>query len=236
MSSSTAMRNPCSAAWNGSWRREIGQFEELPKMGNTFNYQTQRLVTLAKDGDQSALAQLCKAYTERVLRIVRMRMGPELRSKLESMDLVQDAFISVLRDMGDFTYQNEGDFLRWVSKIAENRIRDNLDKFHADKRDIHKEIPLNDNSSTTQDTFVRVSGPVDAATPSLIMSKKEDLNKLEKAMDKLKPEYRKVITLTKIEGLSYKEAADRLGKGPDAVRMLLSRALAALSRSFEKTE
>jgi len=205
-------------------------------MGNTFNYQTQRLVTLAQDGDQSALDQLCKAYNERVLRIIRMRMGPELRTKMESMDLVQDAFISALRDLGNFTYKNEGDFLRWVSKIAENRLRDNLDKFHANKRDIHKEIPLNDNRSSTQDTFVGISGPVETATPSLIMSKQEDLNKLEKAMDKLNPEYREVITLTKIEGLSYKEAGTKLGKGADAVRMLLSRALTALSRSFEETE
>ncbi len=202
-------------------------------MGNTFNYQTQRLVTLAQNGDESALDQLCKVYNERILRIVRMRMGPELRTKLQSMDLVQDAFISALRSLENFTYKNEGDFLRWVSKIAENRLRDNLDKLHTDKRDIRKEKPLN-NRSTTRDTFVGISGPVDTTTPSLIMSRREDLNKLETAMDKLKPEYREVITLTKIEGLSYKEAADKLGKGSDAVRMLLSRAMAALSQSFEK--
>ncbi len=205
-------------------------------MGNTYNYQTQRLLTLVKDGDESALNQLCKAYNERVLRIVRMRMGPELRTKLESMDLVQDTFISALRSLENFTYKNEGDFLRWVSKIAENRLRDNLDKLHADKRDIRKEIPLNKNRSTTQDTFVGISGPVDTTTPSLIISRREDLNRLEKAMDKLKPEYREVITLTKIEGLSYKEVGDKLGKGADAVRMLLSRAMTSLSQSFEKIE
>jgi RNA polymerase sigma-70 factor (ECF subfamily) len=204
-------------------------------MGNTFNYQTQRLVTLAKNGDQSALDQLCKVYNERVLRIIRMRMGPELRTKMESMDLVQDAFISALRSLENFTYKNEGDFLRWVSKIAENRLRDNLDKLHADKRDIRQEIPLN-NRSDTQETFAGISGPVDTATPSLIMSRREELNKLEKAMDKLKPEYREVITLTKIEGLSYKEAGQRLGKNADAVRMLLSRAMATLSQSFEEVE
>jgi RNA polymerase sigma-70 factor, ECF subfamily len=204
-------------------------------MGNTFNYQTQRLVTLAKDGDQAALDQLCKVYNERVLRIIRMRMGPELRTKLESMDLVQDAFISALRSLENFTYKNEGDFLRWVSKIAENRLRDNLDKLHADKRDIRQEIPLNKRSAT-QETSAGISGPVDTATPSLIMSRREELNKLEKAMDKLKPEYREVITLTKIEGLSYKEAGQRLGKNADAVRMLLSRAMATLSQSFEEVE
>ena len=162
-------------------------------------------------------------------------MGPELRTKLQSMDLVQDAFISALRSLENFTYKNEGDFLRWISKIAENRIRDNLDKLHADKRDIRKEIPLN-NRSATQNTLAGISAPVDTTTPSLIMSRREDLNKLEKAMDKLKPEYREVITLTKIEGLSYKEAADKLGKGADAVRMLLSRAITAMSQSFEKIE
>jgi len=205
-------------------------------MGSTFNYQTQRLVTLAKSGDQSALNQLCKVYNERVLRIVRMRMGPELRTKLESMDLVQDAFISALRSLENFTYKNEGDFLRWVSKIAENRLRDNLDKIHTDKRDIRKEIPLISDRDTVQESFAQTLGPVDSTTPSLIISKREDLNKLEKAMDKLRPEYREVITLTKIEGLSYKEAGDKLKKGPDAVRMLLSRAIAALSQNFEKIE
>jgi len=205
-------------------------------MDNSLNYQTQRLVTLAQNGDESALERLCKVYNERVLRIIRMRMGPELRTKMQSMDLVQDAFISALRSLDNFTYKNEGDFLRWVSKIAENRIRDNFDKIHANKRDARKEIPLNNNSSSTQDTFVGISGPVDNTTPSLIMSKREDLNKLEKAMEKLKPEYREVITLTKIEGFTYKEAAEKMGKGSDAVRMLLSRAITALSQSFEKTE
>ncbi len=205
-------------------------------MGNTFNYQTQRLVTMAQNGDEAALDRLCKVYNERVLRIVRMRMGPELRTKMQSMDLVQDAFISALRSMENFTYRNEGDFLRWISKVAENRIRDNFDKIHANKRDARKEIPLNSNSSSTQDTFIGISGPVDNTTPSLIMSKREDLNKLEKAMEQLKPEYREVITLTKIEGLTYKEAAEKMGKGPDAVRMLLSRAITALSQSFEKPE
>jgi len=204
-------------------------------MGNTFNYQTQRLVTLAKAGDQAALEQLCKVYNERVLRIIRMRIGPELRTKLESMDLVQDAFISTLRSLENFTYKNEGDFLRWVSKIAENRLRDNLDKLHANKRDIRQEIPLN-NKTTTQETFVGISEPIDTTTPSVIISRREELNKLERAMDKLKPEYREVINLTKIEGLSYKEAGQRLGKNADAVRMLLSRAVAALSQSFEDIE
>ena len=66
------------------------------------------------------------------------------------------------------------------------------------------------------------------------MSKKEDLAKLAKAIDKLKPEYREAIVLTKIDGLSYAEIGDRLGKSADAVRMLATRAMAALATAFRR--
>lgn len=201
-------------------------------MADSYNYKTQRLISLAKGGDESALDRLCKVYGERVRRIVRLRMGRELRSKMESMDVVQDAFISALRSLDDFTYDNEGDFLRWLSKIAENRIRDNLEKLHADKRDIRKEIPLNSNRQAIEDSFVRTNGPVDSTTPSVIMSRREELDKLEKAMDKLRPEYREVIVWVKIEGLSHEDAAKRLNKSSHSTRALLSRALGALTEVY----
>jgi RNA polymerase sigma-70 factor (ECF subfamily) len=65
------------------------------------------------------------------------------------------------------------------------------------------------------------------------MSRQEDLDELAKAMDELKPEYREVIVLTKIEGLSYQEIAGRLGKSDEAVRKLVSRAMAMLTSVFE---
>ena len=201
-------------------------------MRNNFSNKTQHLIVLAKDGDESALEQLCRVYSERVRWIVRLRMGAEIRSKLESMDLAQDVFISALRDLGNFTYKSEGDFLLWLSKIAENRIRDNLDRLHANKRDIHKEVRFVSFRPTTGESFAGAVGPIDLTTPSVIMSKREDMTRLARAIDTLKPEYRKVIVLTKIEGLSCKEIADRMGKSADAVRMLVSRAIAALSGAF----
>jgi RNA polymerase sigma-70 factor (ECF subfamily) len=69
-------------------------------------------------------------------------------------------------------------------------------------------------------------------TPSVIASKKEALDKLEQALDKLKPEYKQVILLKRIEGLSHAEIAERLDKNTGAVRMLLSRAMAALTIAY----
>lgn len=197
------------------------------------NNKTQHLVALAQDGDESALDQLCAVYGSRVLWLVRLRMGKELRSKLESMDLVQDVLTSALKDLGNFKYKTEGDFLRWLARIAENRLRDNLDKLHADKRDIRKEVRLNTHRLTLEDSFVAALDAVDTKTPSAIMSKREEFDKLAKAIDALKPEYREVIVLTKVEGLSYREIGDKLDRSADAARMLFSRAMAALTCAFE---
>ena len=202
-------------------------------MSHTVDYKTRHLVALAKDGDESAFNQLCRVYSERVRWVVRLRMGGEIRSKLESMDLVQDAFVCALRDLGNFTYKNEGDFLRWLSRIAENRLRDHIDKLHANKRDIRKEARLNSRRPTTGESFAGTFEPIDTTTPSVIVSRREEFDRLAMAIDTLTPEYRQVIVLTKIEGLSYKEIAERMGKSSDAVRMLVSRAMAALSRAFE---
>ena len=199
----------------------------------TVDDKTRHLVALAQDGGESAMNQLCRIYGARVLWIIRLRMGAELRSKLESMDLVQDVLMSALKDLGNFTYKTEGDFMRWLSRLAENRLRNHLQRLHANKRDTRKEVRLNGYRPTVEDSFVAALDAVDTTTPSAIMSKREDLDRLAKAIDALKPEYRKVIVQTKIEGLSYKEIGQQLGKSSEAVRKLVSRALEELIGIFE---
>ena len=202
-------------------------------MRHTVDDRTRHLVALAQDGGELALNRLCRVYGARVLWIIRLRMGAELRSQLESMDVVQDVLMSALKDLGSFTYKTEGDFLRWLSRIAENRLRNQLQRLHANKRDIRKEVQLNSYRPTVEDSFVAALDAVDTTTPSAIMSKREELDKLAKAIDALKPEYRQVIVLTKIEGLSYREIGDKLDRSADAARMLFSRAMAALTGAFE---
>ena len=198
----------------------------------TYHHKTQHLVALAKGGDNSAIDQLCKMYSEHVRRIVRLRMDKEIRPKLDSIDVVQDALFSALQGIEHFTYTNEGDFLRWLSRIAQNVLRDNLDKLHADKRDIRREVRFEANTTKGKGDFVEVPGFIDTTTPSGLMSKKEDLDKLERAIDRLKPEYKEVIILAKIDGFSYEDIGNRIGKSVHTVGHLLSRAMATLTDIF----
>ena len=195
---------------------------------------TQQLVALAQAGDASALDQLCGVYAERIRRIVRLRMGPELRAQLESMDLVQEVLIGAVKDLGDFTYCSEGDFLHWLSSIVENTIRDYVDRVHAAKRDVRRQVSLNRVAARADRPQPDLGLPAITTTPSVVLSLREELDRLERAMDRLKPEYREVLMLAKIEGLSCKEIAVRLNKRPAAVAMSLSRAIVALTNLFER--
>ena len=104
---------------------------------------------------------------------------------------------------------------------------------HAGKRDIRKEVRLDNHRATTGKDIAAAAEPVANTTPSAILSRREEFDRLSKAIDTLKHEYREVIVLTKIQGLSHGEIGKRLSKSPDAVRMLCCRAMAALSCAFE---
>ena len=204
-------------------------------MDSVNDHNTQHLVTLAKEGDQPAVEQLCRIYGERVRRIIRLRIDRKLRPKIYSVDVVQDALILAMAGLKNFTYRNEGDFLRWLSKIAENKLHDILDKFHAEKRDIRREIPFKKVETKIEEGSVGIAGPLQTTTPSVLLSRKEQYDRLERAIDDLKPEYREVIFLSRIERLSHEEIAVKMEKSKGAVAMLLSRALIALTAAYEKT-
>ena len=143
--------------------------------------------------------------------------------------------IDAVNDLGDFTSSSDGDFLRWLSSIVENTIRDNVDRIHAAKRDVRRQVSLHDIKAKTRHNNLREYLPAATETPSLVLSLREDIDKLERAMDRLKPQYREVLILAKIEGLSCKEIATMQNKNPAAVAMSLSRAIVAVTNLFERT-
>ena len=195
---------------------------------------TQALVKKVQAGDQDALNSLYGRYVPRILAAVRIRLGAELRGKVESWDILQDAMFASLKNVQAFNYDGEGAFLNWLSKIVENRIRDHIDFQRAEKRDHRREKPLGRSDGDSVPLIdVEASG---LPSPSRILALREDLSLLETALDRLTPEIRELIVATKLEGRSYTEIAQSQGKSPDAVRMQVNRALVALTKQFQQIE
>src|SRR5437016_6185665 len=103
---------------------------------------TVALLQRVQSGDRDALNQLYNRYLMRVLAAVRARLGAELRAKLESWDVVQDALMASLKNVESFNQTSEGAFLHWLATVVENRIRDQIDYFRAEKRDHRLEVSL----------------------------------------------------------------------------------------------
>src|SRR4029077_9796948 len=108
---------------------------------------TQFLLQRVQGGDKEALNELYNRYLMRVLAAVRARLGAELRQKVESWDIVQDAMMASLKNVPTFNHEGEGAFLNWLAKVVENRIRDQMDHFGAGKRDHRREVPRGDPGS-----------------------------------------------------------------------------------------
>jgi RNA polymerase sigma factor (sigma-70 family) len=119
---------------------------------------------------------------------------------------------------------------------VENRIRDQIDRFRASKRDHRREGPQVGSHSTDSSNPVDIPDKSGLPSPSQALILTEDLARLEKAMDQLPPESRELIVAVKIEGQSYQEIGAIVGKTADAVRMQVNRAMTALTKAFQETD
>jgi RNA polymerase sigma-70 factor (ECF subfamily) len=208
-------------------------------MKEDMDYETQVLINEAKLGDKEALNRLFARYQNRVMRIVRLRLHPDLREKLkmQSMDIVQEVFIAALRKLNEFEPTSKGAFLHWLSKIVENFIRDQIDYFSAQKRHSPlKELPLDETLRTDSGSEVKVSEiiPSEDTSPSQYASKKEIKGALDNLLLRLEDADREVIILYKLEELTFKEVAQLYNKTEDAVRKQYHRALQKLISLVEE--
>ena len=75
--------------------------------------------------------------------------------------------------------------------------------------------------------MTRLAAQVRSQTSRIVLS--QELERLEQALESLSEPHREVILLRKFEELSFAEIGERLGRTPDACRMLLARALTELT-------
>ena len=193
---------------------------------------TQALIEQVQRDDGDALQELCCRYQGRILAAVRLRLGARLRRKLESCDIVQDVMIDALRKVKSFDYKTEGAFLHYLNRVVENKIRDHADRLNAQMRNPDREVPLEGMRSSDSGCPLIPLEDHAAPTPSQIVSLRENLTLLERAMDCLSEEYRDLIIAVKLEGRTYAEIAAELEISVDAVRMRVKRAVLALTRIF----
>ncbi|MEE2711280.1 MAG: sigma-70 family RNA polymerase sigma factor [Planctomycetota bacterium] len=183
-------------------------------------------LALARGGDRRALDRLLETVHGRLRRLAEGRLGPGLRAKLRTSDVLQSTYLDVVKSVERFEGEDEEAFVGWVARIMENNIRDKGKYFQARKRRDPEgaTLPLNEAED------VKTPG----ATPSVEVVRAEDLVLVSRALEDLGEDYRQVIILRLVEGRSHKEVGELLGRTEAATRMLLSRARAALALALDR--
>jgi RNA polymerase sigma-70 factor (ECF subfamily) len=173
----------------------------------------------AQKGDAEAFAWLFRKYQRRLAVFVHYRMSPQLRLKMDEEDILQELFLRACRDLHQFSYQSPGSFARWLFRIAENVMGDQARFEGREKRHAVEMVRFRSLSNPAGPE------PMDTKTPSRLLSAQEQLEGLIEKLNLLPEDYRQVILLAKVEGLTTEEMAGRMGKTKEATALLLHRAL-----------
>lgn len=190
---------------------------------------TEPLLAAAQRGDPAAREELFRRHIDALHRFVRSRAGRTLRQSESTWDLVQTACRQALPRLAEFEWRGEGSFRSWLFAFAISKIHNRIHHRRAAKRSTGRE-----ESSGAKPLDAIADADTSGTDPADHAIAREDVARLAVAMEQLPPQYRDIITRSRLLGLSHREIAADLGKSEGTVRVLLSRAMARLGSLLDQ--
>jgi len=172
-------------------------------------------VQSAQQGHEPAFRELVRRY-ERPVFALLYRM---VRDRALAEDLAQETFIKVLNGIGSYNPQFK--FSSWIFKIANNAAIDQLRKRDPET------LSLDGSPSATSPEEMRATALQlgdRGETPLQEVEARELGSAIERAIARLRPEYRACILLRHVEGHSYEEIARILDLPLGTVKTYIHRA------------
>ncbi len=139
-----------------------------------------------------------------------------LHNEEDAQDVVQEAYLRAFKSFGGFHGSNGR---AWLLTIVRNTSYTLLKKNRA--------VDL----TITFDEEIHVSGH-ESVNPATILEQSEDADLVREAMDKLPVEFREILVLRHLEGLSYNEIAEIAQLVPGTVMSRLARARGKLKETL----
>jgi RNA polymerase sigma-70 factor (ECF subfamily) len=189
---------------------------------------SEQLLHLARAGDDRGLGQLLERYRAYLTLLARLQISRRLRVKLDPEDLVQETFLRAHRYFAQFRGATEEELVGWLRQILASCLA-NLVRHYcgARRRDLRLERELEaelEESSGVLDRGLMAKG----SSPSARAARHEQAVRLAEELGRLPEDYREVVILRHLEGLSFPDVSRRMGRTVDSVKKLWARALGQL--------
>jgi RNA polymerase sigma-70 factor (ECF subfamily) len=193
----------------------------------------EELMCNARQGDQAALDRLLDLYRNYLYLLARARIDVQLARRLTPSDAVQETLLRAFKNFSRFRGDTEVELVAWLRRILARSLADQLRQARSLKRDVRREASWRAGFDRSSDQLAQLA-IANQASPSELVSNREQSVILADALAKLPHDYREVIVLRHLERAEFAEIAQRLGRSSGAVRMLWARALERLRRELEQ--
>jgi len=160
-------------------------------------------------GDAAAAADIFVAYEPLLRRVVRRHLVPALRTKLDSVDVVQSVWVDLLRDLRQAGARlRDGDHLAaYLTRAARNRL---IDRFRQHRAALRRQQALPEGS-------VGAGPAADEPRPSQAAQAAEVWQQIQALCSPLQA----TVVRLRREGRKVDEIAAQTGLHPSSVRRLL---------------
>ena len=193
------------------------------------------LVEGLRAGDEAAFAAVMRMYGRGMLRVAEMYVS----SRAVAEDVVQEAWVGVLRGIGRF--EGRSSLKTWLYRIVANTAKT---RGVRESRSVPFSSLGDDGEEGTVDAdrFLgsgeRFPGhwavPPQAWAPEGRLLADETLEVVERAIEKLPPAQRAVITMRDVQGFTSEEVCNALDLTETNQRVLLHRARAKVRSALEE--
>ncbi len=181
-------------------------------------------VLACRKGDTEAFAVLVARHSQKALNIACRMLG----DYDEACDVVQEAFLAAFRSIASF--KGEAKFSTWLYRIVLNLAKNRLKLRQTLMR--REGTPLVDaDGEAGCAVCLAVS---DESDPARQLERRELGTQIQACLNTLAVDYRDVLVLCDIQGLSYDEIREVLRIPDGTVKSRLSRARQAMKECLKK--
>lgn len=177
------------------------------------------LIRKAAGGDDGAFEELVLSYEKLIYNLaLRMVKNPD-----DAFDMTQETFLKAWRAISLFRFDSK--FSTWLCRIATNTCLD-----HLRKEKKHKVISL---AQITEAGEEETNLPDHAADPAALLEAASEAETVRAALGALPAEYRAVLILRAVDGMSYDEIAEILNVSIGTVKSRIARAREKLKNEIQ---
>ena len=159
--------------------------------------------------------------------LARHQLDERIQSKCDSSDLVQQTLLHAHEKIDEFRGQTEGELKAWLRRILANNLKNKMEEFGSQKRDLARERSM---EAALDDTSSRLEGWLAAEQP--LPSDEAILNEhilnLAECLNQLPDDQRRALELRHLQDRSIEAISKEMGRTEAAVAGLIRRGMKKL--------